>query len=479
MSDSDLAYISASRALELFARKELSPVELLQAVIARAEKVQPKVNAFTDTYFDEALAAARQAETRYAGKGARPRRLEGLPLAVKDAQRVAGKRTTQGSLIFKHHVDDHSDPMIERLQKSGAIIHARTTTPEFCLSGVCYSRLWGVTRNPHNLAFGPGGSSGGSGAALAAGMTLLATGTDIGGSIRIPASACGVVGFKPPHGRNPDGPPANFDRFNHCGPLTRSVADAALMQGVTAGPHPLDHNSLRTPVRLDVGRRDLKGMRIAWSMDFGYVPVDPDVRRNTLAALAVMANLGATIEEVDLGWTSDVERDAMHWFHTMHFGRQTIWQSKDHRDLMTNYALQFAESAITNTGIDDVHKSWERLHRMYQTLGPVLATHDVLVCPTLNLPAVAAAHDTSDPDFRVAGVRVDPEWGWCMTHQFNMLHNCPVMSVPSGKAASGVPTGIQIVGRTFDDPRVFAVAAAYEAAVGGWYRDSTSRPLLG
>ena len=478
MSDDDLCYLSASEALTLFASRKLSPVELLQAQIARTQKLQPQINAFTDTYFDEALKAARKAEARYGGKGRPPRKLEGLPLAVKDAQRVAGKRTTQGSLIFEHHVDDHSDPMIERLQEAGAIIHARTATPEFCLSGVCYSKLWGITRNPHNLAFGPGGSSGGSGAALAAGMTTLATGTDIGGSIRIPASACGVVGFKPPHGRNPDGPPACFDPYNHCGPLTRTVADAALMQSVTAGPHPLDHDSLRTLVRLDVSRRDLEGMKVAWSMDFGYVPVDAEVRRNTLAALDCLADLGARLEEVDLGWSGDVEADAMHWYNTMHFGRQTIWQAKEHRHLMTDYALRFAEAAEKATGIDDVHKAWARAHEMYRTLGPVLAAHDVLVCPTLNLPAVAADHDPYDPDFRVAGQRVDGEWGWVMTHQFNILHNCPVLSVPSGKASNGVPTGIQIVARSFDDARVFAVAAAYEAAVGGWYREPAGRPIL-
>jgi len=478
MTDSDLVYLPATAALKLFARKKLSPVELMQATIARAEKVQPKINAFTDAYFDEALDAARKAEARYAGKGARPRRLEGLTLAVKDAQRVAGKRTTQGSLIFEHHVDDHSDPMIERLQKAGAIIHARTATPEFCLSGVCHSRLWGITRNPHNPAFGPGGSSGGSGAALAAGMTMLATGTDIGGSIRIPASACGIVGFKPPHGRNPDGAPGCLDSYNHCGPLTRTVADAALMQSVTAGPHPLDHDSLRARVRLDVSRRDLKGAKVAWSMDFGYVPVDEVVRRNTLAALEVFAGLGATLHEVDLGWSGEVETDAMHWYNTMHYGRQTIWQAKEYRHLMTDYALRFAEAAEKTTGIDDVHKAWEQAHQMYQTLGPVLATHDVLVCPTLNLPAVAADHDPFDPDFHVAGQRVDGEWGWVMTHQFNILHNCPVMSVPSGKASTGVPTGIQIVARSFDDARVFAVAAAFEAAVGDWFRDPAGRPAL-
>lgn len=477
MSKDDLCYLTATEALVLFRARKLSPAELIDALIARSERAQPRINAFTDSYFEEAREAAGKAEARYMGKGAKPRPLEGIPVAVKDAQRLAGKRTTQGSLIFEHHVDDHSDPMIERLVRAGAIVHARTTTPEFCLSGVCRSRLWGTTLNPHNRAFGPGGSSGGSGAALAAGMTTLATGTDIGGSIRIPASACGVVGFKPPHGRNPDGPPGNFDRFNHCGPLTRSVADAALMQSVTAGPHPLDHDSLKGRVRLKLDRRDLKGVRIAWSMDFGYVPVDEEVRRNTLSALDVLAGLGASLEEVDLGWTSEVDRDIMHWYNTMHFGRQTLWHARQHRDLMTDYAVRMAEAVATTTA-DDVHRAFERAHLMYQSLGPVLHRHHVLVCPTLNLPAVTADHDPWDPEFRVAGVKVDAEYGWVMTHHFNMLNNCPVMSVPSGKVLNGVPTGLQIVGRTFDDAGVFAVAAAYEAAVGGWYRNAAGRPTV-
>jgi Asp-tRNA(Asn)/Glu-tRNA(Gln) amidotransferase A subunit family amidase len=227
MSNEDLCYLSATEALKHFKSRKLSPRELMAALIARTERVNTKVNCFADRYFDEAMDQARAAEARYMKRGARTLPLEGIPVAVKDAQRVAGKRTTHGSLIFKDNVDTHSDPMIERLQTAGAIVLARTTTPEFCLSGITTSRIWGVTRNPWNTDWGPGGSSGGSGAALAAGLTTIATGTDIGGSIRIPSAACGVVGFKPPHGRNPDGAPANFDRFNHCGPMTRSLADAA------------------------------------------------------------------------------------------------------------------------------------------------------------------------------------------------------------------------------------------------------------
>jgi Asp-tRNA(Asn)/Glu-tRNA(Gln) amidotransferase A subunit family amidase len=478
MSNEDLCYLPATAILGLFKKRKLSPVELMTALVTRAERVNPKVNCFADRYVAEALAQAKLSEARYMKRGAKTAALDGIPLAVKDSQRVAGKRTTQGSLIFKDWVDDHSDPMIERLQKAGAIIFARTTTPEFCLSGITASRIWGITRNPWNSEWGPGGSSGGSGAALAAGLATLATGTDIGGSIRIPAAACGVVGYKPPHGRNPDGPPGNFDRFNHCGPLARSVADAALMQNITSGPHPLDHDSLRQKVKLPLEPSAIKGMKIAYSVDLGYVPVEDDVRANMLAALDVFRKLGARVEEVDLGWTEEVERNGMHWYNAMHFGRQTIWQQRENADLMTDYALKFADVARRATSIEDVHRPWEQAHRMYQTLGPVLASHDVFICPTNNAAAVKADHDPFDPHFTVAGKKADPEYGWVMTHQFNMLHNCPVLSVPTGHALTGVPTAIQIVGRTHDDARVFKAALAYEQALGGWYTAKAKRPAL-
>jgi len=478
MTNDELCYLSATAAVKLFKSRKLSPRELLSALIARTEKLNPPINCFADRYFEEALAAARQSEARYMKRGAKLKPLEGVPLAVKDAQRVKGKRTTHGSLIFKDNIDGHSDPSIERLQQAGAIVFARTTTPEFCLSGVTRSRMWGNTVNPWNLAYGPGGSSGGSAAALAAGFATLATGTDIGGSIRIPASACGIVGFKPPHGRNPDGPPANFDRFNHCGPMARTIADAALMQQVTAGPHPLDHDSIRQRARLPIKAESVRGMKIAYSVDFGYVEVDAEVRRNTLAAVAVFRSLGAKVEEVDLGWTSDVDRDCFHWYNMMDFGRQTVWHRKKSAHLMTDYALKFADAVERNSAMDDIHKPWARIHAMYQTLGPVLAGYDVFVCPTNNLAAVKAGHDPWDENFTVNGKKVDPEYGWVMTHQFNMLHNCPVLAVPSGATSYGVPTGIQIVARTWDDARCFKAGLAYEKALGGWYTDRKKRPKL-
>jgi Asp-tRNA(Asn)/Glu-tRNA(Gln) amidotransferase A subunit family amidase len=219
----DLHYLSASEAIARFEARQLSPVELVRAVIERAERVEPKINAFTVTHFERALEQAGEAEKRYGKRGSTPRPLEGLPLAVKDESSIEGDRTTQGSLIFEGQVDTRTSLCNERLLRAGAIVHARSTAPEFSCACVTHSRLWGVTRNPWSLEHTPGGSSGGSAASLAAGSATLASGSDIAGSIRIPASCCGVVGFKPPYGRVPEESPYNFDFYCHEGPLARTV----------------------------------------------------------------------------------------------------------------------------------------------------------------------------------------------------------------------------------------------------------------
>lgn len=477
MGDLELCYLSAVDAIRLFKSRELSPVEYTKAYIARAERLEPVINAFADTYFDEALQQSKVAEDAYMRPGDNELRpLEGVLVAVKDAQRIAGKRTSYGSLIMANNIDEISDPMIERLQDAGAIIHARTTTPEFCLSTSCESRMWGVTRNPFNLAYGPGGSSGGSGASLAAGTTTIATGTDIGGSIRIPASCCGLVGYKPPKGRNPDGAPASFDPYNHCGPMTRSVGDAALFQNIVSGQYNRDHHSLREKVHIPYVASSIGDLRIAWSMDLGHRVVNEDVRRNTLTALDVFRSLGCRVEEVDINWTADCDQAAQAWYNAMHFGRQTYWFSKDHADLMTDYALAAAEAA-GRISPDAVAKSWEMQHQMAQDFADVMEHYDLLICPTTSIAALPVGQDMLANDFEIEGRVVDPEYGWILAHHFNMLHNCPVMSVPSGRSVSGVPTGIQLVGAPFDDLTVFRAAFAYENAVGGWFKPD-QRPEL-
>src|SRR5262245_3188381 len=332
----------AHEALASFRAKKLSPVDLMRAVVARAEKVNKKVNAFTFTHFDEAMAAARKAEAKYAKAGARLGALEGLPISVKDESFIKGKPTSFGSLIYKDFVPDSTSANNARILKAGGIVHARTATPEFSCSSATHTRLWGVTRNPWNRKFTPGGSSGGSGASLASGTCSVATGSDIAGSIRIPASCSGVVGFKPPYGRNPDDAPFNLDPYCHTGPLARTVADAILLQNVMCGPSPTDIASLRPKLRLPTSYKPIKGWRIAYSLDLGFYEVDKDVVANTKAALDVFRSLGATVEEVDLGWTIEVQKAAVdHLDHL--FGNLMAGYAKKHRKLMTPYAVDFAK----------------------------------------------------------------------------------------------------------------------------------------
>ncbi len=476
MTDLDLCYMPASKALALFREKKLSPVELMRAVIERAETTHEAINAFTYRHFDEAMDLARKAEAKYAS-GARTGALEGLPVAVKDESYIEGKPTSGGSLILKDMIAPHTSPVNERLMKAGGIVHARTATPEFSCAAYTWSRAWGISRNPWNTDRTPGGSSGGSAASLAAGTSTLATGSDIGGSIRIPASCCGVVGFKPPYGRNPGEAPFNLDFYCHEGPLARTVEDAILFQNVMAGPHPQDIASLRPKLRLPTQYEPIKGWKIAYSIDLGLFEVDEEVRRNTMAALDVFRSLGATVEEVDLGWPADTLAAGMGYLEHL-FGAFISKLLTEHGDQMTTYAREFAEKGANSKATDFV-RSLEVAGAMYATLGPLLEEYDVFICPTNALPAAPAGHDQSKDELSINGKPVNPSLGWVMTTPFNTLSRCPVLSVPSGRAGNGVPTGIQIVGRTYSDADVFRAGMAYETARGAWYADAAGRPGLG
>ncbi|MEM7168568.1 MAG: amidase [Pseudomonadota bacterium] len=473
MTDQDLCYLDASQALALFKARKLSPVELMQAVIRRAEAVEPKINAFADTYFDQAMDEAKKAEQRYGASRGRTRPLEGLAVAIKDENKIKGRRTTSGSLAFKDSIDSSTSLSVERIIKAGAIVHARSTTPEFACAGVTHSRLWGVTRNPWNLAFSTGGSSGGAGGSLAAGSTTLANGSDIWGSIRMPASCCGVFGFKPPYGRVPEDSPFNLDYYCHEGPMGRTVADVALLQNVMAGPHPLDITTVRPKQRIPADLKSIAGWKIAYSMDLGYFEVSDDVIQNTQATLQTLRDLGAQVEQVDLGWSETTLTAASN--HLGHlFGNMVASLLPRHRDQMTNYAKSFGEFGRTTTGAD-LLSSMEVLNEMYATLGPILERYNALICPTMPIPAAAADYDPGVDRCVINGKDVHPVWGWCMTYPFNMLSRCPVMSVPSGFARNKVPTGIQIVGRTYDDVSVFRVAADLERAR-PLYQNAAHRP---
>ncbi len=476
MTDLDLCYLPAADALRLFRTRKLSPVELMKAVIARAESVQPKINAFTFKHHDEALKQARKAEARYA-KGHADGALEGLPVAIKDESFIKGYPTSNATALMRDFVPDKTSPTNERLLDAGIIFHGRTATPEFSCAGFTHSKMWGVTRNPWNLECTPGGSSGGSGAALAAGATTLATGSDIGGSIRIPASFCGVVGFKPPYGRNPDDPPFSLDFYNHTGPMARTVEDCILMQNVMSGPHPRDIATVKPKLTLPTRYPGLKGVRIATSIDLGMFEVDPEVAANTRAALQVLRDLGAVVDEVDLGWDQECFESGLHYLGHL-FGALMLQHREKLGEEMNSYARWFAEEARNSNALQFL-KSLETAGRMYATLGPLLEKYDALVCPTLAATLVPADMDYErHAPFRINGKEVHPALGWAMTTCFNTMSRCPVLSVPSGRARNGVPTGLQIVGPTFADENVFRIGMAYEAAVGGWYGGKAKRPTM-
>ncbi len=475
MSDDDLCYLPATEALKRFKAKKLSPVELMEAVIRRAEALQPKINAFTYTHYDEAMDLARKAEEKYA-RGRRTGALEGLPVGIKDESMIAGKPTSNGSLSMKDFVAETTSTVNRRIMEAGGIVHARTATPEFSCAGYTHSKLWGVTRNPWNRKFTPGGSSGGSSASLAAGTSALCTGSDIGGSIRIPASTCGLAGFKPPYGRNPEDPPFNLDFYCHTGPLARTVSDVIALQNVMCGPDPNDIVSVRPKLRLPDAYKPIKGWKIAYSPDLGFFEVDAQVRKNTEAALDVFRSLGAEVTEVDLGWTHEALDAGLTYLEHL-FGASISSVLKTHRKQMTDYARIFAEKGKKSKSTDFLW-SLEIAGRMYQSLGAVLEKHHVLICPTTAIASVPAEFDQSKDEVKINRKPVNPMLGWVMTTPFNTMSRCPVLSVPSGRARNGVPTGIQIVGRTYRDVDVMQAGMAFETAAGPWFADAERRPKI-
>lgn len=462
----ELCYLSATEALERFRDRSLSPVELAKALVLRAEAVNPKINAFTYTFFERAIDQAREAEARY--RNGTARLLEGLCLVVKDSNAVAGEITTYGSRIYEHYRPDRSHPGVKRLLDAGAILLGRSTMPEFGEAGNCYTPLWGVTRNPWNLDYGPGGSSGGAGAALAAGMTTLADGSDIGGSIRIPAACCGVIGYKPPYGRNPNPYEASFDPYMHYGPLARCVSDIGLMQNAISGVHVEDIGTLREKLLIPERLEPVTGWKIAYSVDLGYFQVDEEVRRNMLTSLDILRGLGCQVEEIELGWTEEAFHAWLAINATRGSAARKVPDLEGWRPHLADYTVDWLEQGARITK-EQLIRALEVHVEMYRSLGTALETHDAFICPTNAIPSVGADRSPLDLDIKINGETASPvvASAWFMTYPFNMLSQLPVISVPSGFAANSIPTGIQIIGRSYDDLSVLRLAHTLEIC-GKW-----------
>ncbi|MGW1677323.1 amidase [Saccharopolyspora sp. NPDC002376] len=469
-SQGELAYLDAVSALRAFRGLELSPVELFDALVGQTERVNSGINAFTETLFDEARAEAERAAEAYVRAARSPEPtppLLGIPLATKEKHNLAGRRIEQGLATHAGRVADADHPVVERIRQAGGVIHARTTTPEFSCATVTHSAMWGVTRNPWNLDATPGGSSGGAGAALAAGMTTLATASDIAGSTRVPAGFTGTVGYKAPYGRIPGLPPLSGDWYRGDGPMGRTVADTALLASVMSGRHPADHTSWGpqgVPIALPEDPvTALHGVRVGLSVRLGDFPVAPEVEAATLDVATRLEQAGAVVVPVELPWTSSQVMRTIF----AHFGQllgPTMERESGGVETLASYAQRFIADARRQAEYNGLVDSLSLDAAMQRDLATAMADVDVLICPTNAVTALAADGDYLD-GVDVGGNHHGHYWEAHLTSPFNVANRCPVLSVPSGVAGNGVPTGVQVVGHPFDEEPVFRVGAGIEALV--------------
>ncbi|MBI5089482.1 MAG: amidase, partial [Actinobacteria bacterium] len=402
--------------------------------------------------------------------------LHGVPIALKETTQVAGKPFTLGSLTHRDVVADHDAYITRALRRAGAIVVAQTTSPEFAHTLQTDSPMWGPTRNPWNPAFTPGGSSGGSGVAVATGCVAVAEGSDMGGSVRIPAAWCGIVGLKPGLGRIPmDVLPGLFDSISHHGPLARSVDDARVFLAATQGPDDADIMSVTTPLDLSGPTpSDVRGMRLGLSVDFTTWAVDPEVEAAVRDAAAALADAGATVEEIELPLTAD---DEMLWvqlwgvFMSAYFGHLV----EEHGEVMDPDVLRLIELGDSLSATDYKRLEIARTD-VWRRISTAMRGRDGLLCPTMSTaPVTAAKADRTRPETPDDG----RYHGQDMTGVFNLVAPCPAMSVPCGAHGpgphEGLPIGLQIVGRRWREPDVLRVGRALEVAAPAW---SSRRPPI-
>ena len=454
----DITRLSATELIGLYRRGELSPVEATRAVLDRIDAVNARTNAYCLVRGDEALASAGASERRW-GAGQPAGLVDGVPVSIKDLLLTDGWPTRRGSLTIDEAGPWTVDaPAVARLREHGAVLVGKTTTPEFGWKGVTDSPLTGVTRNPWDPARTPGGSSGGSAAAVASGLAPLSVGTDGAGSIRIPASFCGIVGLKPTQGRVPVYPPSTFGTLSHVGPMARTVADAALLLDVIGAPDIRDSLALdrQPPVsaQLDVAR--LAGRRVAYSPALGYAAVDPEVEAAVRAAVSALEAHGALVSLADPGFASP--RPAFDVLWNAGAARVVADIPEDRRDLIDPGLAEAAEAGRRYSAIEYLQALRER-SELGIAMGAFHQTYDLLVTPTEPIAAFAAGAEVPEG----SAERGWPSWT-PFTYPFNMTHQ-PAATVPCGFSAAGLPIGVQVVGPRHADALVLSACAAIESAL--------------
>ena len=471
--DSDpLCYAAATDLAQAFRARTLSPVELLTALLDRIERLNPRINAFVTLLGEQALEEAQAAEQHFMSTPEEDvEALCGLPVMVKDLTPTAGVRTTFGSRRHADNVPSQDALIWARLKAQGAILLGKTTTPEFGMNGVTESALTGVTNNPWDVTRTVGGSSGGSAAALAAGFGPLATGSDGGGSIRVPSSFCGIVGLKASPGRIPyDSEGSRYDNVSVVGPMTRTVRDNALLLSLIAGPDSFDPFAL-PEANIDYLARlegaTVRGLRVAFSPDLGNPPIEPAVSEALARAAHVFEReLGAKVDQVEIELPDPSEYFIRWWGPQIALDLDEMARAGDEtfRDFSTA-ALGFAEQARDTTAADYARVQYKERAQIHDAFAALFAQHDLLLMPTTPMVAFPHPGPESGP-LEIAGESVaypalaDQRCTEAISHA-----GYPAITIPCGVSPDGLPVGLQIAGPHRADAAILEAAAAFEAVM--------------
>ncbi|TMR06920.1 amidase [Actinomadura soli] len=450
---SELWRLSAHESGTLIEARELSPVELTEALLERIDELNPHLNAFITVTPERARRDAKAAEAR-ALRGERLGPLDGVPHSIKDLEPTAGIRTTGGSMWAKDHVPGHDSLVVARLGATGSPLLGKTNTPHAGYKDMTDNLLGPPTRNPWDPTRTPGGSSGGAAAAVAAGLGSLAQGGDGGGSVRIPASFCGAVGVKPSNGLIPKWPSSDwYAGLATAGTLTTTVTDAALMLNVLAGPDRRDPLSIdrEPPDFIEACRGSVRGLRVAWSPDLGHATVDATVGEVSARAALLFERLGASVEEVRIGW-GRLAREIIHPTWAIHFVARFAESAEERPDWIEPSLLAYVRDGHGRSAME-YRRLLARRAELYDRVRQLFDTYDLLLTPTMPATAWPADVEPETPLFD----RLP------FTYPFNLTGH-PAASVPCGLDHAGLPVGLQIVADRHRDDRVIAAAARFEEA---------------